>query len=446
MHRGLTGGGPVRRVGRAGRAPSVNNGGVLMTTDDPAKVRELRRMKLVATGFLLAAVVVYVLCLVLGGDDAPTWVGYVQTASEAGMVGGLADWFAVTALFRHPLGIPIPHTAIIRRKKDQLGEGLGEFVGENFLARDVVLGKLDSAQVPTRLGEWLAQPRNAERAAAEAATLAGGVLTVLRDEDVQQIIDATIVRRLAEPKWGPPIGRVLEQLLEEERHLPVIELLCERAYQWAVNSQQTIDRIVLKDSPTWSPRFVDLLVGEKIHSELVEFARKVRADPQHEVRQAVNRFLVEFARDLQTDPETMAKAERVKTELMDREEITSAAEAAWRIAKRLIEEAVADPGSALRRKLVEYFRDIGIRLRDDADARATLDRWLAGGVAFVVDNYAGELTGVITDTVARWDGDVASRKIELAAGRDLQFIRINGTVVGAVAGLVIHAASQLITG
>src|SRR5699024_10440511 len=192
--------------------------------------------------------VVYLLCLVAGGDDAPTWVGYVRTASEAGMVGGIADWFAVTALFRHPLGIPIPHTAIIRRKKDQLGEGLGEFVGENFLARDVVLGKLDSAQVPLRLGEWLARPRNAERAAAEAATVARGVITVLRDEDIQQIIDATIVRRLAEPAWGPPIGRVVEQLLKEERHLPVIELLCERAYEWAVNSQETIDRVVLKDS------------------------------------------------------------------------------------------------------------------------------------------------------------------------------------------------------
>lgn len=417
-----------------------------MTLDDPAKVRDLRRMKAVAAGFLLVATVVYVLCLVLGRDGAPTWVGYVQSAAEAGMVGGLADWFAVTALFRHPLGIPIPHTAIIRRKKDQLGEGLGEFVGENFLAPDVVLGKLESAQLPRRLGGWLAHPRNAERAAAEAATLARGVITVLRDEDVQQIIDATIVRRLAEPAWGPPIGRVLEQLLDEGRHLPVIELLCERAYQWAVNSQETIDRIVLKDSPNWSPRFVDLLVGEKIHTELVDFAWKVRNDPQHEVRVAVNGFLVEFARDLQTDPETMAKAERVKTELMGRREITSAAEAAWRIAKRLIEEAVADPHSALRRKLVEYFLSIGVRLRDDASARRTLDRWLSGGVTFVLENYAGELTSVISDTIARWDGDVAARKVELAAGRDLQFIRINGTVVGAAAGLVIHVVSELLVG
>lgn len=422
----------------------MNNDGVLTTSDDPAKVRDLRRMKAVAGGFLLAATAVYLVCLVAGRDGAPTWAGYVQTAAEAGMVGGLADWFAVTALFRHPLGIPVPHTAIIRKKKDQLGESLGSFVGDNFLAPDVVVGKLHSAEVPRRAGEWLATTENAERAAAEAATLARGMITVLRDEDVQQIIDATIVRRLAEPAWGPPIGRVLEEMLVEDRHLPVIEMLCERAYQWALGSQDTIENVVFKDSPSWSPRFVDMLVGEKIHDELVEFAWKVREDQQHEVRLAVNRFLVEFARDLQSDPDTMAKAERVKAELMGRKEITSAAEAAWRIAKQFIEDAVADPNSALRRKLVEYFQRIGVRLRDDPEVRAKVDRWIGDGTQFVVENYAEELTSVITDTVARWDGEEASRKIELQAGRDLQFIRINGTVVGALAGLVIHTVSELI--
>ncbi|WP_051461400.1 DUF445 domain-containing protein [Tomitella biformata] len=403
-------------------------------------------MKLVATGFLVGVTLVYLLCLLSEGGGEHGWVSYVKSAAEAGMVGGLADWFAVTALFRHPLGIPIPHTAIIRKKKDQIGESLGSFVGENFLAPEAVLGKLESARIPERVGTWMAQPRNAERVAAEASTLALGLVTVLKDDDVQQIIDATIVRRLAEPAWGPPIGKVLEELLKEDRQLPIIEMLCERAYEWALGSQETIDRVITRDSPTWSPKFVDMMVGEKIHREIVEFTWKVRSDPQHEIRQAMNAFLVDFARDLQNDPATMAKAEKVKAELMGRKEIATAAEAAWRIAKKLIEDSVRDPSSTLRTKFVEYSIRIGERLRDDPAARGKVDRWLSDGARYVVENYSGEITSVITDTVARWDGEEASRKIEVQAGRDLQFIRINGTVVGALAGLVIHVVSQVIVG
>lgn len=403
-------------------------------------------MKLVATGFLVGVTVIYLLCLLSDGGGEDGWVAYVKSAAEAGMVGGLADWFAVTALFRHPLGIPIPHTAIIRRKKDQIGESLGSFVGENFLAPEAVLGKIESARIPERVGAWMAEPRNAERVAAEASTLALGMVTVLRDEDVAQIIDATIVRRLAEPAWGPPLGKVLEELLKEDRQLPVIELLCERAYEWALASQDTIDRVISKDSPSWSPRFVDAMVGEKIHRELVEFTWKVRSNPQHEVRLAMNEFLKTFARDLQTDPATMAKAEKVKAELMGRKEISTAAEAAWRIAKKLIEDSVKDPSSTLRAKLVEYSIRMGTRLRDDRAVRSKVDRWLSDGAEYVLVNYSGEITSVITDTVARWDGEEASRKIEVVAGRDLQFIRINGTIVGALAGLAIHGVSQLITG
>lgn len=419
---------------------------MLTTFDDDAKVKDLRRMKVVATGFLVGVTIIYLLCLLSDGGGEEGWVSYVKSAAEAGMIGGLADWFAVTALFRHPLGIPIPHTAIIRKKKDQIGESLGSFVGQNFLAPDAVLSKVDSARIPDRLGGWLAEPRNAERVATEASTLALGLVTVLRDEDVQQIIDATIVRRLAEPAWGPPIGRILEELLIEDRQLPVIELLCERAYEWALGSQETIDRVILRDAPAWSPKFVDMMVGDKIHRELVDFTWKVRSDPQHEVRLAMNAFLVDFARDLQTDPATMAKAEKVKAEIMGRKEISTAAEAAWRIAKKLIEDSVRDPSSALRVKFAEYSIRIGERLRDDPEVRSKVDRWLSDGSRYIVEHYSEEIISVITDTVARWDGEEASRKIEVQAGRDLQFIRINGTVVGALAGLVIHVVSQFIVG
>ncbi|AHD20904.1 DUF445 domain-containing protein [Rhodococcus pyridinivorans] len=416
----------------------------LLTTDDEIKRRELRRMKAVATGFLVAAAIIYLFCRWQETRGAGAWVGYVRAASEAGMVGALADWFAVTALFRHPLRIPIPHTAIIKRKKDQLGANLSSFVGNNFLAPEVVSAKVESAQIPLRVGTWLAEPENAQRVAKETSTVLRGVVGILREDDIQQIIDHTIVKRIAEPEWGPPIGRVLTELLAENRHLPLVDMLAERAHQWALGSQETIDRVISRDSPSWSPKFVDLLLGEKIHRELVEFTWKVRSNPDHEVRLAVNKFLADYARDLQSDPVTIAKAEKVKAEIMGRDEITGLAAATWRTAKRMILDSVDDPNSTLRTKIAENVMAFGIRVREDAELRTKIDGWLLDAVRFVASNYADEITSVIRETVERWDAEEASRKIELAVGRDLQFIRINGTVVGSLAGLTIYTVSELL--
>ncbi|MFC4375888.1 DUF445 domain-containing protein [Nocardia halotolerans] len=402
-------------------------------------------MKALATGFLVVASVVYLLCQWLasrgGGGE---WVGYVRAAAEAGMVGALADWFAVTALFKHPLGLPIPHTAIIRKKKDQLGESLGSFVGTNFLAPDVVSARLESAQISLRVGRWMADPGHAARVAQESATLLTAVVGVLRDEDVEQVIDNTIVKRIAEPLWGPPIGRVLSEMIADNRQLPLIDLLAERAHQWALGSQDTIDRIVVRDAPQWAPKFVNTLLSERIYRELVEFTWKVRSDPEHELRLAADRFLQDFADDLQHDDAMIAKAEKVKAEVMGREQITGMAEATWRAAKRLILESAEDPDSTLRRKVAENVQQLGERLRDDPAMRGKVDGWIDRGARYLVGNYSAEITTLVTDTVARWDADEASKKIELQVGRDLQFIRINGTVVGSLAGLAIYSISQLL--
>ncbi|MFC9663208.1 DUF445 domain-containing protein [Nocardia sp. NPDC127606] len=414
-------------------------------TDEAGKKRDLFKMKALATSFLLVASVIYLLCRWLesrgGGGE---WVGYVRAASEAGMVGALADWFAVTALFKHPLGLPIPHTAIIRKKKDQLGESLGAFVGTNFLAPDVVSARLDSAQISLRVGRWMADPAHAARVAQESATILTAVVNTLRDEDVEQIIDNTIVKRIAEPLWGPPLGRVLSEMIADNRQRPLIDLLAERAHQWALGSQDTIDRIVVRDAPQWAPKFVNTLLSERIYRELVEFTWKVRSDPDHELRRAADRFLQDFAEDLQHDDAMIAKAEKVKAEIMGREQITGMAEATWRAAKRLILESADDPDSTLRRKVAENVQQLGERLRDDPEMRGKVDGWIDRGARYLVGNYSAEITTLVTDTVARWDADEASRKIELQVGRDLQFIRINGTVVGSLAGLAIYTISQLL--
>ncbi len=405
-------------------------------------------MKIVATGFLVFAAIVYLCTRYLehrDGTDVAAWVGYVRAASEAGMVGALADWFAVTALFRHPLGLPIPHTALIRKKKDDIGDQLGEFIEQNFMIPDVVVQRAQQLDLPRRLSTWLADPRNAPRVSDEATRVIGLAAEMLRDEDVEQLIQAAL-KWAAEPEWAPPTGRILEQLIAEDRLEPVFQLLCDRAHEWALGSQDLIDRVVDKDGPSWTPKFVNNLVGDKIYRELVEFTYKVRTNPDHELRRSMHEFAQQFSQDLQHDPEMIAKFEGIKQELVGRDEVTGAASTAWKTGKAVIEQMLADPNSTLRNTLSDSVIRLAVRIRDDRPLQEKMNGWVARVAHHVASNYSQEIISVITETVRGWDADDTSRKIELQVGRDLQFIRINGTVVGSLAGLAIYTVSVLIFG
>ncbi|WP_010540907.1 DUF445 domain-containing protein [Dietzia alimentaria] len=401
-------------------------------------------MKTVATGFLVVAGIVYLATEYALHNGAGEWLRYVRAAAEAGMVGGLADWFAVTALFRHPLGIPIPHTALIRKKKDQLGESLGGFVGDNFLDPQMVSEKVRSAHIPERAGEWLQDPEHRALASDQAAKAIRSVLAVLRDDDAVAIIERTIVARIAEPEWGPPAGRILAELLDEGRHLPLLDLMADRAHGWVEANPETIDRWVREKAPTWAPQFVNELLSDRAFREMREWTWQIKVDKQHAVRLALIGFVEDFARDLQHDPATMAKLETFKHEVMNRDEVRRAAGSAWAAAKRMIVEATEDSSSTLRVKIDDLLRRLAEMLVDDGRVRDRLDDYMTRTARYVAENYAGEVTSIISETVERWDADEASDKIELLAGKDLQFIRINGTVVGALAGLAIHTATQLI--
>ncbi|MDQ2582743.1 DUF445 domain-containing protein [Saccharothrix yanglingensis] len=401
-------------------------------------------MKLVATGFFLAATVIFVVAL-LFEEGGPAWVGYVRAAAEAGMVGAIADWFAVTALFRRPLGLPIPHTAIIPTRKDTFGDALGSFVGQNFLSEAVVKDKLRRVGVGRRLGEWLVKPENAERVTSEVANVVKGAVTVLRDEDVQAIVEQAVVRRLVDRPWGPPLGTLLGQVLADGAHHKLVDLMCDRAYDWVRDNYDKVMGVVSDRAPSWSPRFVDSMLGDKVYTELLNFAWAVKTDVNHPMRQAVDQFLVEFASDLRTDPATMQRAEQVKQQVVDHPDVQRLIGSAWGTAKKMLLDAAEDPSSELRRRVREGLVSFGARLVGDEAMRAKVDGWLEGAAGYVVTHYRDEITTLITDTVERWDAEETSRKIELQVGRDLQFIRINGTVVGALAGLAIYTVGQLVT-
>ncbi|TDD92778.1 DUF445 domain-containing protein [Saccharopolyspora karakumensis] len=401
-------------------------------------------MKTVATAFLLLAAAVYFFARWQETAGAGPWVGYVRAAAEAGMVGALADWFAVTALFRRPLGLPIPHTAIIPTRKDTIGRSLGDFVGTNFLAENVVRDKLRSAGISRRVGLWLDDADHAERVTSELATAVRGAVQVLRDDDVQAIIEHGVVRKLVDQQWGPPLGRILGQVFTDGSHHKLVDLVCDRAYDWVRDNHETVLRVVSQRAPSWSPKFVDAMLADKIYAEVLSFAWAVRTDSEHPMRQAVDRFLVEFAHDLQHDEKTMAKAEQIKHQVLEHPEVQNLVSSAWGTAKKMLLDAAEDPSSELRVRVRDGLRSLGARLHTEPELREKVDGWLEGAVTYVVSNYRDELTTLITDTVERWDAQETSRKIELQVGRDLQFIRINGTVVGALAGLAIYAISDLL--
>jgi len=413
---------------------------------DAERRRGVRRMKLIATGFLLVATVVYALSRLAGAHGAGSWTGYVSAAAEAGMVGALADWFAVTALFRRPLGLPIPHTAIIPTKKDALGASLGDFVGENFLSAEVVRARLRSVGVGSRLGGWLAEPSSADRVTEQAAAALRGLLTVLRDSDVQAVVSEAITRRAEAQEIGPGLGKMLERIVADGGHRRMVDLVCARARDWLVLHGDSVMDAVQGGAPGWTPRFVDRKVGERVYKELLRFVTEMRDSPNHPARGAVDRFLGDFAQELQSDPDTRARVERLKKDLLARGEVQDLIQSAWGAVRTMMVAAAEDERSELRLRARASLMSLGGRLATDERLQAKVDTWLEDAATYLVTTYRDEITALISETVAGWDADQTSRKIEAHVGRDLQFIRINGTVVGALAGLLIFTLSRLAGG
>ncbi|MFB7216785.1 DUF445 domain-containing protein [Streptomyces sp. NPDC056227] len=412
------------------------------TAADEEKRRGVRHMKTTATGLLLLVALVYVLATWAKNAGVGGWPGFVAAAAEAGMVGALADWFAVTALFKRPLGLPIPHTAIIPTKKDQLGASLGSFVGENFLSGDVVRGRIQALGIGGRLGAWLAEPDHADRVTAELATALRGALTVLRDSDVQAVVAEAITRRANAAEIGPGLGKMLEKIVADGGHRRVVDLICVRAHDWLVLHGDSVMDAVQGGAPGWTPRFVDKRVGERVYKELLRFVTEVRDMPGHPARASIDTFLTDFAADLQTDSDTRARVERLKTEILGRAEVQDVIASAWASVRTMIIAAAEDEQSELRLRARASLLTFGARLATDGRMQTKLEGWLEDAAVYVVTRYRTEITSLISDTVASWDADQTSKKIEAHIGRDLQFIRINGTVVGALAGLLIYTVSR----
>ena len=401
------------------------------------RARRLAVARRRATALLAGVTVVFVAVSAAGVHG--TLLSYVQAGAEAAMIGGIADWFAVTALFRRPLGLPIPHTAVIVEGKDQFAATLGQFVQENFLNADVLAERIRSARIVPRLAAWLADEANAARFAGRAADLVVMVAEAVREEDVQRVLTAELTRAADAVEVAPLAGRALRVIIAEGHHDGLFNGIVSSADRYLADHYAELRELFEAESPRWVPDAVYRRAFDRLYTGLRHRLAAAAADPDDEARHQFEEWIGGLPDRLETSPELRERGERVKRDVLDSAALRDWSSSLWKQAKDTLRTQAADPESELRRRLGSALAAGGRRLGSDRRLQDSLARVIESGARALADQFRDELAGLVTGTIQRWDAAETSSQLELLLGRDLQFIRINGTVVGAGVGLALHA-------
>jgi uncharacterized membrane-anchored protein YjiN (DUF445 family) len=409
--------------------------------DLAARVR-LRRMRVFATA-LLVAMGVALLAANAFLDRWP-WLGAVRAFAEAALIGGLADWFAVTALFRRPLGLPIPHTAIVPTRKDEIGRALARFIRDNFLVREAVERRLARTDLAARLGAWLAKEENAARVTRD---LGAALDWLLRASDGNELRNGlgTILRGAFDAvPVSSGLAALLEVLLSGAHAQTLIDKLVALA-RTQLESQRVLIRVRIHErSPWWLPKFVDQQIFDELVGGLEQILDAIASDPRHPARTEIADALRSLKDSLAHDPALAARSRTLQTEVIEHPAVRSYAHDLWHRLDTDLHAALADPRSPLRLGVEREIHGIGTSLASEPAVAAKLNAWLEQVLLYLVENYRDPLSEIVSETIEQWDPGATSRRIELAIGTDLQFIRVNGTVVGGLVGLLLYLGWHLL--
>ncbi len=403
-----------------------------MTASNELQLRRMKRIPLLLL-LLMAALFAYTL------HHPAAWAAWLHAFSEAGMVGALADWFAVVALFRHPLGLPIPHTAIIPNRKNDLGESLSRFVAENFLEPGTVRKKLQSVDLAAFVVIWLKSDKGRRSVEDLVATVLRWALGALHEARVRQFLSRLSRKQLANLNLAPLLGNTIEWLVRGQRHQQILTQVLRYAIVVLHDNSDAIRTRVQQESPWWLPGFVDDRIMKKMLERIETRLFEMTLDPDHDLREKFNMWVQKLAHDLQHSPHHRRWGEDFKQQLLDNDELQDYLYGLWQELARSIEEDIDKPDSAIKQQIGRWLNNVAGELEADADMQAWVNDWLTEAITQVVARNSAQISSLISDTVQSWDGTDTSRRIELAIGRDLQFIRINGTLVGGLVGLVIYA-------
>jgi uncharacterized membrane-anchored protein YjiN (DUF445 family) len=406
---------------------------------EPAELRarRLAAARRRATALLAGVTAVFVAVTVAGLHGM--FVGYVQAGAEAAMIGGVADWFAVTALFRRPLGLPIPHTALLVERKDQFAATLGQFVQENFLNADVLAERVRSAGLASRLATWLGDTANAASFAGHTADLAVTIAEALRDEDAQRVLTAELTRAVNAVDLAPVAGRALRVIIAGGHHAELFTTIVSAADRYLADNYYELRERFEAEAPRWVPDLAYRRIFDRLHTRLRHRLTAMAADPDDEARHQFDAWIAGLPDRLETSRELRERGERFKRDVLGSAGMREWSSSLWTRAKETLQTQAADPESELRHRLADALAAAGRRLGSDRRLQDSLERVVESGARALADQFHDELAGLVTGTIQLWDAAEASSQLELLLGRDLQYIRINGTVVGAGVGLTLHA-------
>jgi uncharacterized membrane-anchored protein YjiN (DUF445 family) len=411
-----------------------------MIDTEAALAGRLRRMQWLATGLLVCMAVTFVLSSAYR-DTFPA-LNIVWAFSEAALIGGLADWFAVTALFRHPLGLPIPHTAIVPNRKNEIGRALASFIGKHFLVREAVEARLLKINLAARLGQWLDQAQNSSRLSHDLGVALEWLMRAVDSAALRESMKGSVREALGRVPVNSALAILIDVLASGNHTRSLIDQLVQFGRDQLDHNRERIRTRIKDRSPWWLPKFVD----EEIYGQMVgEFERilnEIGDDPMHPARAQFNDRLKQLRHTLQGDEKLIEKSEALRNEFLDHPAVREFFNDLWLKLRVFLLESLADPESKLRLGLENEMRAVGKTLVKDEEIAARLDLWLREAVIYIVENYRNQLSEIISDTIEQWDAAATSRRIELHIGRDLQFIRINGTVVGGLVGVALYLAWQ----
>jgi uncharacterized membrane-anchored protein YjiN (DUF445 family) len=400
-------------------------------------------MKVAATGLLLAMAVLFVVTRYF--EPQYPALGYVKAFAEAAMVGGLADWFAVTALFRHPLGLPIPHTAIIPRNKDRIGEALANFINENFLIPSVVARRMRNIDIAGAAGRFLRMPAaEGTRIRHGASRLIADIFEGLDDERLGGIVKGAIAARIQKMEVAPLLGHALASAINEDRHVPMLEA----AIRWmarALDANEELIREMVHKKANWVLKLagLDAKLADAILDGLRKLTAEMSTDPAHPVRVKVEEALAQLANDLQTNAGTRAKVEDMKEQLLANRSIALWIDTLWQKGREAIVRAARNPDAAMAGRLGEVLKSMGTSLEKDPRIRAAINQFVRRAAAGMAQSYGSSIVKLVSETIRGWDARTVTARLEAAVGRDLQYIRINGTLVGGLVGVAIHALDTI---
>ena len=410
--------------------------------NDIEKKIQLRKYKMFATGLFVLMAVIFVVMTILEKKNPAHWIGYIRAFSEAAMVGALADWFAVTALFNYPLGIKIPHTNLIENSKERIGDNLGNFVVENFLSPQNIRPYIQKIKISNFVGDWLSKERNQENLMKEVSTIILDILNKLDDTAVVSFIGKKAKEMSDDLKINQIVGNGIEYILDKKDHQRFITNLSKQIKEYVINNQEMVKQRVKSESYFLIPKFVDDGIADKITSGLSKYFEEVELDENHSLRTEITQKLYSFSKEIQTDEKWVEEFKAIKNDFLKEEKIQQYSQDIWLSIKKSLSSELEEDQSALKNYLRKNLAELSANLKTDEVFQNKIDHWVRATAYKYILKNTHQFGALISSTVGNWEGKELSAKMELEVGKDLQFIRVNGTLVGGLVGLIIYTVTE----